>query len=58
MINWVYQWYRPGGILNEEKLIHDYTAIFFDGLTANKWFTPAIRTRSCGEPKSRPGVPG
>ncbi len=36
MINWVYQWYRPGGSLTEEKLIRDYAMIFFDGLTASK----------------------
>jgi TetR/AcrR family transcriptional regulator, cholesterol catabolism regulator len=36
MINWVYQWYRPGGPLTEEKLIRDYAMIFFDGLTASK----------------------
>ncbi len=36
MINWVYQWYRPGGPLGEEQLIRDYTAIFFDGLTADR----------------------
>ncbi|MBI3671067.1 MAG: TetR/AcrR family transcriptional regulator [Acidobacteria bacterium] len=36
MINWVYQWYRPDGSLSEEKLIRDYTTIFFDGLTANQ----------------------
>ncbi len=36
MINWVYQWYRPGGPLTEEKLIRDYAMIFFDGLTAGK----------------------
>ncbi len=35
MINWVYQWYQPDGSLSEEKLIRDYTTIFFDGLTAN-----------------------
>ena len=34
MINWVYQWYRPGGSLSEEQLIRDYTTIFFNGLTA------------------------
>jgi AcrR family transcriptional regulator len=34
MINWVYQWYRPGGSLSEEQLIRDYTTIFFDGLSA------------------------
>lgn len=34
MINWVYQWYRPGGPLSEEQLIRDYTTLFFDGLTA------------------------
>lgn len=36
MINWIYQWYRPGGSLSEEQLIRDYTTIFFDGLTAHR----------------------
>ncbi len=35
MINWIYQWYRPGGGLSEEKLIRDYTTVFFDGLRAH-----------------------
>ena len=35
MINWIYQWYRPGGHLSEEKLIRDYTTIFFEGLAAH-----------------------
>ena len=31
MINWIYQWYRPGGPLQEENLVRDYTEIFFAG---------------------------
>ena len=31
MINWIYQWYRPGGALQEETLVRDYTEIFFAG---------------------------
>jgi TetR/AcrR family transcriptional regulator, cholesterol catabolism regulator len=31
MINWIYQWYRPEGPLQEEDLIRQYTDIFFAG---------------------------
>jgi AcrR family transcriptional regulator len=31
MINWIYQWYRPGGKLQEENLAQQYTDIFFAG---------------------------
>ena len=31
MINWVYQWYRPEGVLQEESLVQQYTEIFFQG---------------------------
>ena len=31
MINWIYQWYRPEGSLQEESLGQQYTAIFFQG---------------------------
>jgi len=31
MINWIYQWYRPEGALQEEDLIRQYTEIFFKG---------------------------
>jgi TetR/AcrR family transcriptional regulator, cholesterol catabolism regulator len=31
MINWIYQWYRPGGALQEETLVREYTEIFFAG---------------------------
>jgi AcrR family transcriptional regulator len=31
MINWIYQWYRPEGPLQEEHLVRQYTAIFFAG---------------------------
>jgi hypothetical protein len=31
MINWIYQWYRPEGTLQEEHLVRQYTAIFFAG---------------------------
>jgi len=31
MINWIYQWYRPTGALQEESLAQQYTEIFFQG---------------------------
>jgi hypothetical protein len=31
MINWIYQWYRPDGRLQEEHLVNQYTEIFFAG---------------------------
>jgi AcrR family transcriptional regulator len=31
MINWIYQWYRPEGVLKEEDLVRQYTEIFFSG---------------------------
>jgi AcrR family transcriptional regulator len=31
MINWIYQWYRPEGSLQEENLAQQYTEIFFQG---------------------------
>ena len=31
MINWIYQWYRPDGSLQEESLVQQYTEIFFRG---------------------------
>jgi AcrR family transcriptional regulator len=31
MINWIYQWYKPEGILQEENLARQYTEIFFAG---------------------------
>jgi AcrR family transcriptional regulator len=31
MINWIYQWYRPAGALQEESLAQQYTEIFFRG---------------------------
>jgi len=31
MINWIYQWYRPNGELQEEGLVRQYTEIFFQG---------------------------
>ena len=34
MINWIYQWYRPAGSLQEESLVEQYTAIFFQGAFA------------------------
>lgn len=30
-INWIYQWYRPEGRLQEENLAQQYTEIFFQG---------------------------
>jgi len=31
MINWIYQWYRPEGALQEQSLSQQYTEIFFQG---------------------------
>lgn len=31
MINWIYQWYRPEGPLDEEGLVRQYTEIFLKG---------------------------
>ena len=31
MINWIYQWYRPEGTLQEANLVRQYTEIFFAG---------------------------
>jgi TetR/AcrR family transcriptional regulator, cholesterol catabolism regulator len=31
MINWLYQWYKPEGLLKPEDISHEYTAIFFAG---------------------------
>lgn len=31
MINWIYQWYRAEGPLQEEDLVRQYTEIFFAG---------------------------
>ncbi len=31
MINWIYQWYRPAGSLQEESLAQQYSEIFFQG---------------------------
>jgi len=31
MINWIYQWYKPGGALTAEALTSQYTEIFFRG---------------------------
>lgn len=31
MINWIYQWYKPGGPLTGDALVEQYTDIFFHG---------------------------
>jgi len=31
MINWVYQWYKPGGPLTGDEIVRQYTEIFFRG---------------------------
>jgi AcrR family transcriptional regulator len=31
MINWIYQWYKPGGPLTGDALVQQYTEIFFHG---------------------------
>jgi len=32
MMNWFYQWYRPGGIWKIEKIIRDVQCLLFDGV--------------------------
>ena len=34
MINWIYQWYKPGGPLTGDALVQQYTDIFFHGAVA------------------------
>lgn len=34
MINWMYQWYRPEGPLDEAAIARQYTALFFQGAVA------------------------
>lgn len=34
MVNWTYQWYRPGGRLTEERLAKEMTQFFLHGLLA------------------------
>ena len=34
MINWIYQWYRPEGALQQETIAEQYTEIFFRGAFA------------------------
>lgn len=34
MVNWTYQWYRPGGRLTEERLAKEMTELFLHGLIA------------------------
>jgi AcrR family transcriptional regulator len=34
MINWIYQWYRPEGSLQEDSLAQQFTEIFFQGAFA------------------------
>jgi AcrR family transcriptional regulator len=31
MINWIYQWYKPEGLLTGEAIVRQYTDIFFRG---------------------------
>jgi TetR/AcrR family transcriptional regulator, cholesterol catabolism regulator len=31
MVNWIYQWYRPEGALDEESLARQFTEVFFAG---------------------------
>jgi TetR/AcrR family transcriptional regulator, cholesterol catabolism regulator len=31
MINWIYQWYKPDGMLQADNLAKQYTEIFFGG---------------------------
>lgn len=34
MINWLHQWYKPGGSLKEDDLVRQFTEIFFSGISA------------------------
>lgn len=31
MINWIYQWYKPGGLLTGDAILRQFTEIFFRG---------------------------
>jgi len=31
MINWIYQWYKPGGLLTGDAILRQFTEIFFQG---------------------------
>lgn len=31
MLNWLYQWYRPGGSISREQLADQFTALFLNG---------------------------
>ena len=31
MINWIYQWYKPGGTLTGDAILSQFTEIFFRG---------------------------
>ena len=31
LINWIYQWYKPGGPISEEELVRQYTEMVFGG---------------------------
>jgi hypothetical protein len=31
MINWIYQWYKPGGELTGDAIVRQFTEIFFRG---------------------------
>jgi hypothetical protein len=31
MINWIYQWYKPGGTLTGDAIVRQFTDIFFRG---------------------------
>jgi AcrR family transcriptional regulator len=48
MVNWTYQWYRPGGRLSEEDLAEAMTDFYLLGLLQP----------DRGEPRGRPASPG
>ena len=43
MINWIYQWYKPEGALQEEHLVRQYTDIFFGGASRERFIQPSSR---------------
>jgi len=47
MINWIYQWYKPGGPLTGEEIARQYSEIFFRG---------AIGSGAIGESRKLPSA--
>jgi TetR/AcrR family transcriptional regulator, cholesterol catabolism regulator len=44
MVNWLYQWYRPGGGVEQAELAGQYADFFFRGLLGRGADQPAIQT--------------